>query len=99
MDGVITTIWAYRYNSQVFISSLTRYWFVAVGGGAMTMAAFWICLWAMTQVPVAMVAALRETSVLFGVLLSTYMFKEQLSQHRWIATGFICAGLVLIKLT
>ena len=98
LDGVITTIWAYRSNPQVFISSLTRYWFVAIGGGVMSMAAFWICLWAMTQVPVAMVAALRETSVLFGVLLSTHMLKEQLSQYRWLATGFICAGLILIKL-
>ncbi|MDB0001669.1 EamA family transporter [Oceanospirillaceae bacterium] len=98
LDGVITSIWAYRYNPQVFISSLTRYWFVAVGGGAMSMAAFWICLWAMTQVPVAMVAALRETSVLFGALLSTYIFKEQLSHLRWFAVGLICAGLILIKL-
>ena len=95
---MITTIWAYRSNPQVFISSLTRYWFVAIGGGVMSMAAFWICLWAMTQVPAAMVAALRETSVLFGVLLSTHMLKEQLSQYRWLATGFICAGLILIKL-
>ena len=64
------------------MASLTRYWFVAVAGGAMSMAAYWICLWAMTQVPVAMVAALRETSVLFGALLSTYMFKESLGLNR-----------------
>ena len=98
LDGVITSMWAYRHNPKGFILSLTRYWFVAIGGGVMSMAAFWICLWAMTQVPVAMVAALRETSVLFGVLLSTYMLKEQLSQYRWFATSFICAGLILIKL-
>jgi drug/metabolite transporter (DMT)-like permease len=98
LDGIIATVWAYRYNSQVFVASLTQHWFVAVGGGIMSMAAYWISLWAMTQVPVAMVAALRETSVLFAALLSTYMFKETLGRSRWFAAAFICSGLVLIKL-
>jgi len=98
LDGIVATIWAYRYNPQVFMASLTQHWFVAIGGGTMSMAAYWISLWAMTQVPVAMVAALRETSVLFGALLSTYMFKEVLGRSRWFSVGFICSGLVLIKL-
>jgi len=98
LDGLVATVWAYRYNPKVFVASMTQHWFVAVGGGAMSMAAYWICLWAMTQVPVAMVAALRETSVLFGTLLSTFMFKEALGRSRWVAAAFICSGLVLIKL-
>ena len=98
LDGIVATIWAYHYKPKVFVASLTQHWFVAVGGGVMSMAGFWICLWAMTQVPVAMVAALRETSVLFAALLSTYMFKEMLGRHRWFAAGFIGSGLVLIKL-
>ncbi len=98
LDGIIAAIWAYRYNPKVFVASLTKHWFVAIGGGTMSMAAYWICLWAMTQVPVAMVAALRETSVLFAASLSTFMFKEALGRSRWFAAGFICSGLLLIKL-
>jgi drug/metabolite transporter (DMT)-like permease len=98
LDGIIAAVWAYNYKPQVFVDSLRRYWFVAIGGGVMSMAAYWICLWAMTQAPVAMVAALRETSVLFGALLSTYMFKEVLGPKRWISAVLICVGLVLIKL-
>lgn len=98
LDGIIATIWAYRYNPQVFVTSLTQHWRLAVSGGSMSMAAYWISLWAMTQVPVAMVAALRETSVLFAVLLSTYMFKETLGLSRWVSAVFICLGLVLMKL-
>ncbi|MDC1510208.1 EamA family transporter [Oceanospirillaceae bacterium] len=98
LDGIIAAVWAYNYKPQVFVASLRRYWFVAIGGGVMSMAAYWICLWAMTQAPVAMVAALRETSVLFGALLSTYMFKEVLGPKRWISAVLICVGLVLIKL-
>ncbi|MCO4837323.1 MAG: EamA family transporter [Oceanospirillaceae bacterium] len=98
LDGIIATIWAYNYKPKVFVVSLRRYWFVAVGGGVMSMAAYWICLWAMTQAPVAIVAALRETSVLFGALLSTYIFKESLGPKRWVSVVFICVGLVLVKL-
>lgn len=98
LDGIIAAVWAYNYKPQVFVASLRRYWFVAIGGGVMSMAAYWICLWAMTQAPVAMVAALRETSVLFGALLSTYMFKEVLGPKQWICAVLICVGLVLIKL-
>ena len=98
LDGIIAAIWAYRSDPKVFVSSLTKYWFVAVSGGAMSMAAYWICLWAMTQAPVAMVAALRETSVLFGALLSTYIFKEALGPKKWVSAALICSGLVLMKL-
>ena len=98
LDGIIPTVWAYRYNPQVFVASLTEHLFVAVSGGAMSMVAYWISLWAMTQVPVAMVAALRETSVLFAALLSTYMFKETLGRSRWFSAAFICSSLVVIKL-
>jgi len=98
LDGMIATVWAYRYSPNVFVASLTQHWRVAVGGGVMSMAAYWICLWAMTQVPVAMVAALRETSVLFGALLSSYMFKESLGRSRFVAAGLIFSGLIAIKL-
>jgi len=98
LDGIIATIWAYRYNPNVFVTSLTQHWFVAVGGGAMSMAAYWISLWAMTQVPVAMVAALRETSVLFGAILSGFMFKESIGRSRYVSAVLICCGLVLVKL-
>lgn len=98
LDGIVATTWAYRYNSKVFVASLSKHWFVAVGGGMMSMTAYWISLWAMTQVPVAMVAALRETSVLFGALLSTFMFKEELGRSRWVAAVLICLGLALVKL-
>lgn len=98
LDGVIATLWAYLYNPKVFVASLSQHWQTAIGGGVMSMAAYWICLWAMTQVPVAMVAALRETSVLFAALLSSYVFKESLGRSRFIAAGFIFSGLALIKL-
>jgi uncharacterized membrane protein len=52
----------------------------------------------MTVAPIALVAALRESSVLFAAAISIVVLKEPLQRPRIIAAGMIVAGLVLIRL-
>ncbi|WP_296272625.1 EamA family transporter, partial [Pseudomonas sp. UBA6323] len=66
--------------------------------GAMSMAAYTIVIWAMTQAPVALVSALRETSVVFAVLLGMVLLKETLRPIRLLACMVIAAGVVVMKL-
>jgi uncharacterized membrane protein len=51
----------------------------------------------MTQAPVAMVSALRETSILFGVLISALVLRERVTRQRWVAAGLIVAGAVVLR--
>jgi drug/metabolite transporter (DMT)-like permease len=51
----------------------------------------------MTIVPIAVVAALRETSVLFGALIAVVVLREPLRPARVAAAVLIVAGLVMIK--
>ena len=67
-------------------------------GGALSLAAYWIAIWAMTVAPIALVAALRETSVLFAAAIAVVVLKEPLQRPRIIAAVMIVAGLVLIRL-
>ena len=55
-------------------------------------------LWAMTVAPIAIVATLRETSVLFGAVIAVIVLKEPLRAVRIGAALLIVAGLVLIRL-
>lgn len=73
--------------------------FLAPGmaGGAMSLAAYWIVIWAMTVAPIALVAALRETSVLFGGLIAVVFLKEPATPVRAIAAMLILAGLVAMR--
>jgi drug/metabolite transporter (DMT)-like permease len=48
--------------------------------------------------PIAIVATLRETSVLFGAAIAVVVLKEPLRPVRIIAAGLIVTGLVLIRL-
>lgn len=73
-------------------------WLVAVGGAAASLGAYGIALWAMTQAPVATVAALRETSVLFAALLGVWLLKEVFSWQRALGTACIVAGVMALRL-
>ena len=67
-------------------------------GGAMSLGAYWIAIWAMTVAPIALVAALRESSVLFAALIAVVFLKEPLSPIRVLAAALILSGLALIRL-
>ena len=67
-------------------------------GGAGTTASYGIALWAMTQGPVAVIAALRETSILFALLISAWVLKERIGRARLCAAALIVAGVVVLRL-
>ncbi|WP_339011242.1 DMT family transporter [Aeromonas popoffii] len=73
-------------------------WRTGALGGALSLLAYGIVIWAMTQAPIGLVAALRESSVLFAVLLSWCWLGEPLGRVRlWAALVILC-GILLIRL-
>jgi drug/metabolite transporter (DMT)-like permease len=67
-------------------------------GGALQIGSYATALWAMTVAPIAIVAALRETSVLFGAAIAVIALKESVRTVRIGAGLLIVAGLILIRL-
>ncbi|MBS9478889.1 EamA family transporter [Ancylobacter radicis] len=67
-------------------------------GGAMSLSAYWITIWAMTKAPIGLVAAVRESSVMFAALIAVVVLHEPLRPARLAAAGLIVLGLALIKL-
>jgi drug/metabolite transporter (DMT)-like permease len=78
--------------------TLPTNWPMAFAGGLMSMLAYFVVIWAMTRAPIALVAALRETSVLFAGLISLLILKEPLTRWRAAAALIIVAGVVLLRL-
>jgi drug/metabolite transporter (DMT)-like permease len=74
-------------------------WWLATLGGLASLGSYWIALWAMTRAPVAVVAALRETSVLFATVLSVWVLKERFGVQRFIGACAILAGVVALRLS
>lgn len=69
-----------------------------IAGAAMSGGAYWMVIWAMTLAPIGAVAALRETSILFAVLMSTMFLGEPLTRWRIAGAALIVAGAVLLRL-
>lgn len=75
-----------------------RAWGVIGIAGITSYIAYAIVVWAMTQAPIALVAALRETSILFAVLIGWLAFGDRMDRGKAIAACFIVAGVALTRL-
>jgi drug/metabolite transporter (DMT)-like permease len=73
------------------------FWVRTFIGGALSIASYGIALWAMTKAPIGLVAALRETSVLFAAILGVLIFDERFGPKRWAALILIVVGIGLLK--
>jgi drug/metabolite transporter (DMT)-like permease len=80
------------------IPAMRIYWRRGFAGGALQVLSYGIAIWAMTVAPFAIVATLRETSVLFGAVIAVVVLKEPLRAVRIAAALLIVCGLVLIRL-
>ncbi len=96
--GPVMAAYALARSGRGVLALSGRNWGVGLAGGALQLGSYATVIWAMTAAPIAMVAALRETSVLFGAMIAVVLLKEPLRASRIIAALTIVAGLALIRL-
>jgi drug/metabolite transporter (DMT)-like permease len=77
---------------------LRQHWQRGLLGGVCALASYALALWAMTQAPIALVAALRETSVVFAVLIAAIVLRERITRIRYLSILVVTAGAAAIKL-
>lgn len=91
-------MWQRRHRREATIRHLRSRWPLALAGTAASFGSYAIALWAMTQAPVAMVAALRETSVLFAAALGALWLKEGFGVVRAAGTLLVVAGVMALRM-
>jgi drug/metabolite transporter (DMT)-like permease len=96
--AVVMLPYALYRDGRDVIPAMRIYWRRGFVGGALKLLSYGTVLWAMTLAPIAIVATLRETSVLFGALIAVLVLKEPLRVVRIVAALLILCGLVLIRL-
>lgn len=67
-------------------------------GGSASFAAFGLVIWGFTQAPIALVAALRETSIIFALLIGVFFLKERLNLAKVASTAITLLGVALLRL-
>lgn len=69
---------------------------MAIGGGA-SFAAYGLVVWAFTQAPIAVVTALRETSIVFALLIGVFFLKERLNLVKLVSAMLTMLGALLLR--
>lgn len=97
-DAVFLAAAALAMRGPSILREIAPYWKTGIAGAFLSVGAYWIAIWAMTQAPIASVAALRETSILVVMLLSMRVLKETVTLSRLGGAVLIVIGAVLIRL-
>jgi drug/metabolite transporter (DMT)-like permease len=98
LDALFLSIAAFVMRGPGIVRAVAPYWKTGIVGACLSVGAYWIAIWAMTQAPIASVAALREISILIVMLLSMRVLKETVSLSRLVGAGLIVAGAMMIRL-
>jgi drug/metabolite transporter (DMT)-like permease len=96
--AIVMVPYALYRDGRKVLPAMHSYWQRGFAGGALQLLSYGIAIWAMTAAPIAIVATLRETSVLFGAAIAVLVLKEPLRAVRVVAACLIVCGLILIRL-
>ncbi|MGE4612379.1 MAG: EamA family transporter [Paracoccaceae bacterium] len=110
MDATMFTAWLFIFDAMFFtvyslisrgttvFKASRRAWSLGAFTGVLSLATYWIAVWAMTVAPIALVAAVRETSVLFALVIGILVLKEKAGVAKILAALVIVSGIVVIRI-
>lgn len=109
-DSVQFVGWMFVLDGLIFAAVMTglrggqawsaagRVWGLGSLAAGASYTSYAIVVWAMTQAPIALVAALRETSIVFGVLIGWTVFGERMTGAKWLSVALIAGGVAVTRL-
>lgn len=99
VTGLLMSVWAAIARGGEFPGFIRENWHISFPAGVGALGSYGTALWAMTMAPVALVAALRETTVLFGAALAWLILNEQIGRSRLAAIVVIAVGAAFLRVT
>jgi drug/metabolite transporter (DMT)-like permease len=99
LESLGVPMFAMARRRDVLLKQPPRILLAGLGAGALSVLAYGLVLWAQTRGALAPIAALRETSVIFGAIIATLVFREPFGRTRIAATVLVAAGIGLLNVT
>jgi drug/metabolite transporter (DMT)-like permease len=99
LESLGVPMFALARRRDVLLKQRPRILLAGLGAGALSVLAYGLVLWAQTQGALAPIAALRETSVIFGAIAGTLIFREPFGRTRIAATVLVVTGIVLLNVS
>ncbi|KAF1007312.1 MAG: hypothetical protein GAK28_01951 [Luteibacter sp.] len=98
ISGVALALWALATRGKALLVYARTHLALATVGGLGSITSYGLALWAMTRAPIPVIAALRETSIVFGTFLAWAVLRERVGRRRMVAVSLIVAGAAMLKL-
>ncbi|OYX43656.1 MAG: peptide ABC transporter permease [Rhodobacterales bacterium 32-67-9] len=98
IDGLIFAAAVLALRGRAALPKGGRVWMTGSLAAAASYGSYAVAVWAMTLAPIALVAALRETSILFAVLIGWFLFREPMTPAKAVSVGLIAAGVILTRI-
>ncbi|MEY5038732.1 MAG: hypothetical protein RL472_1838 [Pseudomonadota bacterium] len=98
IDGLFFAAGMLAWKGAAVLPRQPRAWGIGMIAAAASYGAYAVSVWAMTIAPIAVVAALRETSILFAVLIGWLVFGERMTRGKALAALVIVSGVMLTRL-
>lgn len=96
-DGILTFLIALTWKRKELAEVVRYNALTGIAGGAMQIGAYWIIVYALAVAPMGLVSGLRETSVLFAALISTFLLKEGFGVWRFVSACLVTFGLIVSR--
>ena len=98
-EHIALPLYAITRRRPQYVAVLTTQWRRAGVGAVNRVGSYGLMLWAMSMAPIAPLAALRETSVVFGALIGYFVMKEAFGLKRVVATALVISGIAVLQLS
>lgn len=99
LDGLFMLAFIFFWRERSTVSfALLHHWQMLGLGGVLSAVAYAIVIWAMTVAPIALVSAVRESSVLVAAMIGVFVLKEPARYSRVVAAVLVVTGLVVLRL-
>ncbi|MGV8951353.1 MAG: EamA family transporter [Cypionkella sp.] len=96
-DATVATLIGFAARGRSLLPAIAHEWKAGLLTGGLSAGSYGIAMWAMTKAPIASVAALRETSILFAMLISVLFLGETSTRSRIVSAVFIVAGAMALR--
>jgi drug/metabolite transporter (DMT)-like permease len=98
LESLCVPMFALLRRRDVLLKQPRRILLSGLAAGALSVLAYGLVLWAQTRGALAPIAALRETSVIFGAIIGTLIFREPFGRSRIAATVLVAGGILMLNL-
>jgi drug/metabolite transporter (DMT)-like permease len=98
-NGVPIILIAIALRRRELVPQAKRVWKMGALSAIISLAAYWIVLWASTQAPLALVAAVREASIVFALLFGVFFLKEKVNLRKVLSVFVTLTGTALLRVS